>query len=41
MLKNTAMGRRKHVKECLIIPSMELKLVVNTTKRKVEDKDNG
>jgi len=41
MLKNTAMERRKHVKECLIIPNTELKLVVNTTKRKVEDKDNG
>jgi len=41
MLLEKATGRRKHVKECLIIPNMELKLVVNTTRRKVEDKGNG
>jgi hypothetical protein len=41
MLLEKATGRRKHVKECLIIPNMEIKIVLNTIKRKVEGKDNG
>ena len=35
------MERRKLVKECQTIPSMELKQVKSITKNEVEDKDNG
>jgi hypothetical protein len=35
------MGRRKLVKECQTILNMETEIVLNTIKRKVEDKDNG
>jgi len=37
---NTLMGRRKHVKECPTIQNTELNVVLNTTKREVEDKVN-
>ena len=39
--KDTQMERRKLVKECQIIPSMELKLVKSIIRNEVEDKDNG
>lgn len=39
--KDTRMVRRKLVKECQIIPSMELKLVKSIIKNVAEDKDNG